>query len=632
MPFPNFHAARVKEPGRFQNIVVLKKLKNGIMIYGGKLKGKTTTTAQSYRFPKAKFTVAQAKTWLREHEIKPILFEPAKKDDFGIIDTPYIQDPSSGLLEKDEWNLDTLDTIEMSWDTREKVQELIDNELVNLEASWDFTSTDQNKLLGENGDEWDSYASIHLGRDIRFERDDKRRYLYPVIKDGMVFKEALIKAKKQALKDETWMIRCIDYLLGTVAKYEGISNTDRIDSQAGSTSVSRADFMFEDFMTEKFDTTPEGFLTGKAVITNVGVFTYKVQTEDGVTVQRELRLPEEVFDPDSVQSLKMSPLTNNHPLVKVNSENAKELSVGFIGDSVNGGDSYHLSAPITITDAETVQEVREGKRALSAAYSVDLEMTPGVWMGVPYDAIQRNIRYNHVAVVDRGRAGDDAVMKLDSVDAICVDMDRLGNKKNSSRKEDTMSLKKITIDGVEYEAEAKVIETLSQARTKIDEMEKSKEEADKIHTELQAKHDTLKDERDQLKKDKEELEKSNPEKIDEAVKAKLILRDTAKKFDIEVEDEMSDEDIKHAVIIKAYPNAKEKLDDAEIATEDYIQARFDAAVEYLEENIDVGNENKKKALDHSDNGNDQEEKVDAEKSRQDMIKRMENAGNDEDGK
>ncbi len=82
MPLPNFHAARTKSPESFDKIVVLKKLPNGIMIYGGKLKTDTAgdSKPQSYRFPKAKFTIQQAKSWLSENNIKIILFEPAEGD------------------------------------------------------------------------------------------------------------------------------------------------------------------------------------------------------------------------------------------------------------------------------------------------------------------------------------------------------------------------------------------------------------------------------------------------------------------------------------------------------------------------------------------------------------------------
>lgn len=78
-PFPNFHAARVKSPALFENIVQLQELPNGIRIIGGRLKSdpQGSTKPQSYRFPRTKFTVSEAKAWLSDHDIKTILFEPA---------------------------------------------------------------------------------------------------------------------------------------------------------------------------------------------------------------------------------------------------------------------------------------------------------------------------------------------------------------------------------------------------------------------------------------------------------------------------------------------------------------------------------------------------------------------------
>ena len=79
MPLPNFHSARIHDPDGFTRIVVLKTLPNGIMIYGGPLKSDPRGGAQTqaYRFPKSSFTAAQAKAWLKEYDIKYILFEEA---------------------------------------------------------------------------------------------------------------------------------------------------------------------------------------------------------------------------------------------------------------------------------------------------------------------------------------------------------------------------------------------------------------------------------------------------------------------------------------------------------------------------------------------------------------------------
>jgi hypothetical protein len=81
MPLPNFHSARVIGPDRFARIVTLRTLPNGIQILGGPLKTNPSGQGkpQAYRFPKSKFTVDQAKKWLKENNINFVSFEAAKE-------------------------------------------------------------------------------------------------------------------------------------------------------------------------------------------------------------------------------------------------------------------------------------------------------------------------------------------------------------------------------------------------------------------------------------------------------------------------------------------------------------------------------------------------------------------------
>lgn len=64
-------------PGLFSRIRVIQIPPNGIMIYGGRLRATGKSATQSYRFPKDKFTAAQARKWLKDHKIKFISFERA---------------------------------------------------------------------------------------------------------------------------------------------------------------------------------------------------------------------------------------------------------------------------------------------------------------------------------------------------------------------------------------------------------------------------------------------------------------------------------------------------------------------------------------------------------------------------
>ena len=185
------------------------------------------------------------------------------------------------------------------------------------------------------------------------------------------------------------------------------------------------------WMTTKFTRTTEGFLTGRAIVTSIGVFTY--QYADG-TVLRELRLPEEVFASESLESMKLKPVTNQHPDGFVTPENQKELQVGSLGsdvttttqirdydswtDSDKITDGIHVAIDMTINRDDAIDDVLNGRRALSMGYTCEIEETSGVYMGVEYDCIQRKIRYNHCAIVDAARAGDAAMIHLDGADAI----------------------------------------------------------------------------------------------------------------------------------------------------------------------------------------------------------------------
>lgn len=78
MPYPNEHAARVRDPDAFQpNSMRSKSIEKGVRIIIGRLTGETTTTTQAYRFDKNEYTAAEAKKWLKDHNIVYLSFEAA---------------------------------------------------------------------------------------------------------------------------------------------------------------------------------------------------------------------------------------------------------------------------------------------------------------------------------------------------------------------------------------------------------------------------------------------------------------------------------------------------------------------------------------------------------------------------
>lgn len=390
-----------------------------------------------------------------------------------------------------------------------------------------------------------------------------------------------------------------------------VNRYDRIDAPA--------------WMVRPFERTDEGYLKGRAVVTNVGVFLY----QDGAGgIRRELRPPEEVFAPDSVASLKVKPVTNEHPKEAVTADNVRKYQAGTtgsnpttdgmdIGDPGDGlpprTDRYHLSVDMTITDAEAVTDVLAGKRALSSGYTAELEDSSGVWMGIPYDVIQRNIRYNHVAIVDRARAGDAAriILREDSADAVCVG--RVAPEYHTFKEDEAMSLKKITIDGVEYQAEADVIKALNEAKARADELAKQLAVKD-------AEIDTLKDKAEKLDADLKAAQATD--KIEAAVKSRLRVLDAAARAGVEVKDDMDEAAVKRAVVLSVFPNAdKEKLEKADAV---YLDGRFDGALESLAETEGASQRNRQSVSDLP-KGGERTDDGDSEAARDRMITDQQNA-------
>jgi hypothetical protein len=78
MPFRNEHAARIKTPLSGDNVITRRKnIAPGIDIVIQRRPGGKAMIVQAYRFDVKRFTIAQAKKWLRDHNVKFILFEKA---------------------------------------------------------------------------------------------------------------------------------------------------------------------------------------------------------------------------------------------------------------------------------------------------------------------------------------------------------------------------------------------------------------------------------------------------------------------------------------------------------------------------------------------------------------------------
>ena len=288
--------------------------------------------------------------------------------------------------------------------------------------------------------------------------------------------------------------------------------------------------------------TDEGFVRDAPIIGRTGILEYR--NVDG-SIRREYRPPEEAFNADSLASIRGKPITLGHHGL-VSSANYREAKP--VGTVISDGrqDGNNIRADVVIYSLDT------DDRELSCGYQTELEETPGVTEdGQHYDAIQRNIVYNHLAIVPRGRAGN-ARLNMDGEQILESEVDKMS--------------KKIKLDnGIEYDVPAEVEVAFGAMIAKADEQKKELDA-------MTAKFDSATAEIEKLKQDAAKAEADFKAKFDDAVKTTIELRTIAQKHGIEKADEMSNEEIKKAVVAKVHP--KLNLDGK---SAEYIEVAFDLA-------------------------------------------------------
>ena len=271
-----------------------------------------------------------------------------------------------------------------------------------------------------------------------------------------------------------------------------------------------------------------GGVRATAALTRTGIFLYL--NPDG-TVRREWRPPAEVFNPNSIDTLRGVPVTNGHPPDLVTTENFRFYSVGHVHDDASP-ENENIVSTITVEDAEAVSDIREAsKRQLSCGYTCDLEMVSGTTPeGEDFDAIQTRIRYNHVALVAKGRAGSEVAIRVDSA----------GNEIGDQSMNE---IEKLRAELAE-KAAAVIVE---------------KTRADRAEAEA-ATHKTR---ADALEAASKSLEASIPEKV----KARAALVVLAREHAVTVREDSDDAEIRRSILAVVLPTFKtDGKDDAALST------------------------------------------------------------------
>lgn len=290
--------------------------------------------------------------------------------------------------------------------------------------------------------------------------------------------------------------------------------------------------------------TADGYLVADVRAARTGIQIYlgpEVGRPEMETV-RVWRPEAEVFARDSLATYAHKPVTLDHPAEPVTSDNWKALAVGQVGDEI-ARDGEFVRVPLVVMDASAIGAIEAGQRELSAGYACDLSFEAGhTPAGDAYDAIQRAIRINHVAIVDSARAGPMARIG-DGAPVWGIRPVSLPTRKEAGMAE----LRKILVDGLQVEttdAGAAAIEKLTRDRQSAEAL---MADADRAHKSAIARKDeeigTLKAEVQKLK-DKA----LKPEDLDRMVADRAALVATVRAIDGGIEIRGSDADLRRAAV------------------------------------------------------------------------------------
>ena len=152
--------------------------------------------------------------------------------------------------------------------------------------------------------------------------------------------------------------------------------------------------------------TQEGYLVATARVARTGIQEY-IASELGFVgdhIVKVYRPESEVFHKEALKSLSRVPVTVDHPREIVTADNWKDLAVGEVGDEIMRDGEWLVVSPM-IKDASALASAASTHKEISMGYSAELrDASPDT--GADYEMY--NLRFNHLALVNKGRAGSEA--------------------------------------------------------------------------------------------------------------------------------------------------------------------------------------------------------------------------------
>lgn len=156
-------------------------------------------------------------------------------------------------------------------------------------------------------------------------------------------------------------------------------------------------------------------------LSKVGVFPYLGKSLGPEYMADQIyqvyRPASELSNSECINSFKLVPWVNDHTMLGASAEGLTPVeqkgAEGVIGEEVYFNNDI-LYGNIKVWSEQLADIINSGKRELSCGYRCLYKKEAGVYNGVNYDAIQYNIRGNHLALVDEGRMGKEVAV-MDSL-------------------------------------------------------------------------------------------------------------------------------------------------------------------------------------------------------------------------
>jgi hypothetical protein len=285
---------------------------------------------------------------------------------------------------------------------------------------------------------------------------------------------------------------------------------------------------------DKVRRTRDGYISCDARVARTGIQEYRgweVGKPD-MDVVRVYRPESEVFSKDALKSFAHRPVTVDHPTEMVTADNWKEFAVGHTGDEILR-DGEYLRVPMVLMDSAAIAAVEGGKKQLSMGYTCDVSFESGVTpSGEAYDAVQTDIRGNHLAIVSAARGGPALQIGDDSTE---------GNDKMEK-------LTPVLVDGLEVQVSDSTAPILKKF---LDAAETPEEKAKRLEEEAAAAEAAkAKDAEIVTLKSQLEAATPTPEQLDASIEKRAKTRDKARALlgDVLVTEGKTDADIRRQVV------------------------------------------------------------------------------------